>query len=182
MSEQLLDVLKLSLLALLYLFLFRVVRAVWAEITPPVPDAARAGRGAPARQASPAVQPAAPHAATGAAAAAPSTSRRQRRAAGKASAPLGTQLVAIEPASQAGRSWPLSDEATIGRGAGCAITVDDDFASQIHARVFRAEGRVHVEDLGSTNGTLLGDHRVGGPRLMAVGDRLKIGSTVLELR
>ena len=32
MSEQLLTILKLCLLALLYLFFFRVVRAVWAEL------------------------------------------------------------------------------------------------------------------------------------------------------
>jgi hypothetical protein len=36
MSEQLLTVLKLVLLVLLYLFFFRVLRAVWVEIKPPV--------------------------------------------------------------------------------------------------------------------------------------------------
>ena len=35
MSEQLLTILKLCLLALLYLFFFRVLRAVWAEVNPP---------------------------------------------------------------------------------------------------------------------------------------------------
>ena len=34
-SEQLLTILKLCLLALLYLFFFRVLRAVWAELRPP---------------------------------------------------------------------------------------------------------------------------------------------------
>ena len=37
MSDQLLLVLKLCLLALLYLFFFRVVRAVWAELRTPSP-------------------------------------------------------------------------------------------------------------------------------------------------
>lgn len=38
MSSQLLLLLKFSLLALLYLFLLRVVRAVWAELSPPAPE------------------------------------------------------------------------------------------------------------------------------------------------
>ena len=37
MDEQLLTILKLCLLALLYLFFFRVLRAVWAEIKAPKP-------------------------------------------------------------------------------------------------------------------------------------------------
>ena len=37
MSDQLLFVLTLCLLALLYLFFFRVLRAVWAEIKTPAP-------------------------------------------------------------------------------------------------------------------------------------------------
>ena len=37
MSEQLLTILKLCLLALLYLFFFRVLRAVWAELRTAAP-------------------------------------------------------------------------------------------------------------------------------------------------
>ena len=52
MSDQLLFVLKLCLLALLYLFFFRVVRAVWAELRTPsrrrAVAAAAAGPGAAA--------------------------------------------------------------------------------------------------------------------------------------
>ena len=45
MSEQLLTVLKLCLLALLYLFFLRVLRAVWSEVTPPKVATADAGGG-----------------------------------------------------------------------------------------------------------------------------------------
>ena len=46
MSEQLLNILKLCLLALLYLFFFRVLRAVWAEVsTARATDAKPSGRG-----------------------------------------------------------------------------------------------------------------------------------------
>ncbi len=159
MSDQLLFVLKLCLLALLYLFFFRVVRAVWAELRTP----------------SPAVGTVAPPAA----AAAPG--RRARKAQAKA-ARARPQLVMVEPAAQAGRSYPLEDEVSIGRAAGCQITLDDTYASQIHARVFLRDGQWLVEDLGSTNGTWLNRQKVSGPMVLQRGDRLQIGNTVMELR
>lgn len=160
MSDQLLFVLKLCLLALLYLFFFRVVRAVWAELR--TPSAAMGAAGAP-----------------GAPAAAPS--RRDRKAQAKA-AKTRPQLVVVEPADQAGRTYPLDNEASIGRAAGCQITLDDTYSSQIHARVFNRDGQWLVEDLGSTNGTWLNRHKVSGPMVLQRGDRLQIGNTVMELR
>ena len=35
------------------------------------------------------------------------------------------------------------------------MLADDSFVSTVHARVFRRDGAVYVEDLGSRNGTLL---------------------------
>ena len=61
----------------------------------------------------------------------------------------------VEPADQRGRAFPLGAELTVGRAAGCQITLDDTYASQIHARVFQRDGQFLVEDLGSTNGTYL---------------------------
>jgi pSer/pThr/pTyr-binding forkhead associated (FHA) protein len=160
-SDQLLFVLKLCLLALLYLFFFRVVRAVWAELRTPSPTAG-------------------PAVATGAAAAAAS-GRKERKAQARA-AKARPQLVMVEPADQAGRSYALDNEASIGRAAGCQITLDDTYASQIHARVFQRDGQWLVEDLGSTNGTWLNRHKVSGPMVLQRGDRLQIGNTVMELR
>ena len=160
MSEQLLNILKLCLLALVYLFLVRVVRAVWAEVAVPTPDGGqRSRRRVPA--------PAAP---------AP-TAPRARRTRGTA-----TELVQVEPADQAGRRYPLGDEITVGRAAGCQVTVDDTYVSQLHARVFTREGQLFVEDLGSTNGTYLNRVKVAGPMVMQKGDRLQVGNTVLEVR
>ena len=81
----------------------------------------------------------------------------------------------------AGRTYPLADELTVGRAAGCQVTLDDTFASQLHARVFSREGQLLVEDLGSTNGTYLNRQKVQGPQVMRRGDRLQVGNTVLEL-
>ena len=163
MSEQLLNILKLCLLALIYLFLVRVVRAVWAEVAVPAPvEGGRRPRrrGSPA----PAVVPAA----------APARGRKSRGSP--------TELVAVEPADQAGRRYPLGDEITVGRAAGCQVTVDDTYVSQLHARVFTREGQLFVEDLGSTNGTYLNRVKVAGPMVMQKGDRLQVGNTVLEVR
>jgi pSer/pThr/pTyr-binding forkhead associated (FHA) protein len=58
---------------------------------------------------------------------------------------------------------------------------DDTFASSIHARVFRRSGELWIEDLGSTNGTWLNEERLGEPVRLRRGDRVKIGSTILEV-
>lgn len=70
----------------------------------------------------------------------------------------------------------------IGRAPSCTLVLDDDYASGRHARIFPHDGRWYVEDLGSTNGSWLGDHRVGEPEPMEPGMQLKIGQTVIELR
>lgn len=183
MSEQLLTVLKFCLLALLYLFFFRVVRAVWAEINPPKPGrapapapvAAPAGRAPSRRQARKAAKAAPVPAAV--AVGAPVAAG----AAAPAPAPA-PQLVVLEPPDQRGRSYPLGDELSVGRAAGCQVTIDDTFVSQIHARVFARDGQFLVEDLGSTNGTYLNRKKVSGPMVMQPGDQLQVGNTVMVLR
>jgi len=161
-SEQLLNILKLCLLALIYLFLVRVLRAVWAEVAVPAP--ASGGRRRGRRGSVPAPVPVA----------AAAKGRRTRGAP--------TELVAVESVSQAGRRYPLGDEITVGRAAGCQVTVDDTYVSQLHARVFTRDGQLFVEDLGSTNGTYLNRVKVAGPMVMQKGDRLQVGNTVLEVR
>jgi len=157
--EQLLTILKLCLLALLYLFFLRVIRAVWVEVNAPrlraaapVPAAATNGN-------------------------VPRKAGRSRRRGG----PAGPSLVVVAPADQEGRVYPLAEELTVGRAAGCQVTLDDNYVSQIHARVFVRDGQVYVEDLGSTNGTYLNRGKVAGPMLVGHGDQLQVGSTVLEL-
>jgi pSer/pThr/pTyr-binding forkhead associated (FHA) protein len=151
-SDQLLFVLRLGLLAVLYLFFFRVLRAVWAEITPPKVASAPAGDGG----------------------------RKAKKANQRG--PKRSQLLVLDPPDERGRTYPLGDELTMGRAAGCTVTVDDTYVSQIHARVFAREGQYLVEDLGSTNGTYLNRKKVSGPMVMQRGDRLQVGNTVLELQ
>lgn len=154
MSEQLLTILKLCLLALIYLFFLRVLRAVWSEIKGPklrVPD--RRGRRDSRRAAKP--------------------SRSNRKGPGR--------LTVTEPAAQKGRTFSLADELTLGRAAACQVTLDDTYASQVHARVFARDGQLFVEDLGSTNGTYLNRKKVQGAMAVKRGDKVQIGNTVMEL-
>lgn len=70
----------------------------------------------------------------------------------------------------------------VGRSPDCSLVLDDDYASGRHLRLFPRDGRWWVEDLGSTNGTLLGREPLGAPAPVEAGAQLRIGRTVLELR
>jgi len=108
----------------------------------------------------------------------PKRERGRRSSGGKHAAPL---LRLLAPPEVKGRAYPLGEEVTLGRAAGCQVTIEDTYASQLHARVFQRDGKVFVEDLGSTNGTYLNRRKVTGPMVVQRGDRLQIGNTVLEL-
>ncbi|MEA2469858.1 MAG: hypothetical protein QOE38_857, partial [Thermoleophilaceae bacterium] len=81
-----------------------------------------------------------------------------------------------------GREIPLSGDFVVGRsGQGMDDLGGDLEISRQHARFRRTErGEVIVEDLGSTNGTIVNGRRISGPHLLANGDRITLGKTVLE--
>ena len=156
MPESVLTILKFCFLALLYLFLFRVVRVVVKEMRAPAP--------APELAVAPSAAPAA--------AAAPA-----RPAKGRGPG----HLKILEPPARAGERFVLTDELTVGRGGGCGIVLaDDSFVSTVHARVFRRDGAVYVEDLGSRNGTLLNGEPVVHAVQLRRGDHVQFGQTVAE--
>jgi pSer/pThr/pTyr-binding forkhead associated (FHA) protein len=70
----------------------------------------------------------------------------------------------------------------IGRANDSTLVLEDDYASTRHARISLADGLWVVEDLGSTNGTYLGQRKLDGPVPMEIGVPLRIGKTALELR
>jgi FHA domain len=154
-SEGVLTVLKFCFLALVYLFLYRIVRTVLAELKPskiPVAAIAVEGNGAP-----------------------PAVARRER--GGRA-----WELVILAPPNRVGETFTVDDELTVGRGAGCAVVLTDDtFVSTVHARVFTRGGEPYVEDLGSTNGTTLNGEAISEPVRLRRGDRVQFGETVMEL-
>jgi hypothetical protein len=163
--EQLLTVLKLCLLALLYLFFLRVLRAVWTEVRPPrmIPAATRAPVGGPP--------------ATGG-----RTRGRGRSGKARRRQAVPTRLVVVEPPARAGAEYPLGPELTVGRAPGCSLVFDEQYVSQVHARIFVRDGSVFVEDLGSTNGTWVNGARALGQMPARIGDRIQVGNIVLEVR
>ncbi len=70
---------------------------------------------------------------------------------------------------------------TIGRLTDCDVVLDDKAASRRHAQVRTKDGTVVLTDLGSTNGTKLNGHEVQS-RPLGDGDRITIGSTLIEFR
>ena len=70
---------------------------------------------------------------------------------------------------------------SIGRSKDADVRIDDRYASSIHARVFSREGRFFVEDMSSTNGTLLNGATLQGEAEAIDGDTVQIGDTVFRL-
>jgi pSer/pThr/pTyr-binding forkhead associated (FHA) protein len=82
-----------------------------------------------------------------------------------------------------GTTIPLTDQPiTLGRASDNTIVLNDDYASNYHARLRPYEGRWLVEDLGSTNGTYLDKQKVTSPSVVPIGVPVKVGKTLLELR
>lgn len=100
-------------------------------------------------------------------------------------APLGDSgagadawLVAIRGGGvREGERFDLLGGLSIGRSAEADLRIDDRYASGVHARIFSRDGRTYVEDMKSTNGTLLNDASLYGEAELVDGDVVRIGDT-----
>ncbi|GAA1394015.1 antibiotic biosynthesis regulator FhaB [Luteococcus peritonei] len=111
--------------------------------------------------------------------------RRRRRDEPVAEVPAGpalpTELVITEGRSQ-GTRRELRGVMGIGRAAGSAVLIDDDYSSSRHAQLVPAgDGSWIVEDLNSTNGTYVNGTRITQPTRVGTGDTIRIGRTQLRL-
>ncbi len=70
----------------------------------------------------------------------------------------------------------------LGRAQEATLVLEDDYASGRHARLFPQGTRWFIEDLGSTNGTFLGDAALTRALPVELGVPVRIGKTVIELR
>ena len=152
-------VVKFGLLALLWLFVIFAYRTVRSDLS-----GAKVVR-----------TPAAAPAAAAAPAPAPSSRGGRGRSAAK-------KLVVTEGAL-AGTTIRLGEApVTLGRADDSTLVLTDDYASSRHARLVPGDGAWTLEDLGSTNGTYLGGTKVSRPTPVPIGQPIRIGKTVLELR
>jgi hypothetical protein len=73
-------------------------------------------------------------------------------------------------------------EHVLGRDPDVAIYLDSPGVSRRHASITIAAGRATITDLGSKNGTLVGDQQVHGSRSLTDGDTIAVGSVKLALK
>ncbi len=146
--------LKIAFLVLLYLFIWRIVWTVGRDARPSQESFVL--RPAPAQAGAQAPQPQPPH---------------------------GPRLVvAGSPVLPVGGELELdSTSFTVGRSDENDVSIDgDEFASARHVRIEPRRDGVWVHDLGSTNGTFVNGEPIDGPRRLANGDVVSVGSTDLR--
>lgn len=153
MPIALLAVLKLGLLVLLYLFLWRTVRTVAGDLY-----GDRGGRRAP---------PPRPEIAT----AAKRSSRRAPR-----------QLVVHPPEGSPKVVDLTGGPIRLGRSSNATVELDDVYVSDQHAEFLPDDDGWRVRDLGSTNGTYLNGAKVTQPTAVSAGDQVRLGKTRVEVR
>jgi hypothetical protein len=76
-----------------------------------------------------------------------------------------------------GARFDLFGGLSIGRSGEADVQIEDRYASGLHARIYSHGGHFYVEDLKSTNGTLLNDEPLGGEAELMEGDLIRIGDT-----
>src|SRR5262245_23993884 len=96
---------------------------------------------------------------------------------GPSAAPAGTRVyLVVRRAQTEVLDLFEGDRVLFGRSPEATVTVDDARVSREHARFERAKGELWLEDLGSRNGTRLGDDVLRGERRrLASGDVVRIG-------
>ena len=81
--------------------------------------------------------------------------------------------------SDVGKMFKLEDgETVLGRSHRADIKLDDDSISRMHAKLVLSENDVHVEDLNSSNGTMVNGERIAYQNLRD-GDKIRLGETTI---
>ncbi len=95
----------------------------------------------------------------------------------------GATTIYISEGRLAGTSLPLSPASvTIGRAVDNTLVLDDNYTSSHHARIYPQANSWWVEDLGSTNGTVVRGRAIDQPVRLDLHVPVSIGKTTLELR
>lgn len=76
---------------------------------------------------------------------------------------------------EAGRRYSIGGTQILGRDPSCDLTTEESSVSRRHARLSARHDGLWVEDLGSTNGTVVNGARITGHRAVATGDSICFG-------
>ncbi|WP_237225301.1 FHA domain-containing protein FhaB/FipA [Rothia nasisuis] len=157
-SEITVTVLRFAFLALLWLFVFMVLAAARRDLgvgrnVRVAPSQIEAGQeGAPASPATPAP-------------------------------PTRPSVLVVLDGPQAGASMRLGDTpVTLGRATDIEVSLQDDYASGRHARLFPQGSRWFIEDMGSTNGTFVGETRLTRATPLDANQPFRVGRTTMQLK
>lgn len=156
MIQQLLLLGQVLVVALIYVFVWRVMRTATADLR-----GTRGRRHAPAASQDSTIIPAADVASA-------------RRAAGIAEPRI---VVTSSETLREGVPFALAHPLSLGRAADNDIVLEDGFVSSHHARVLPPGT---IVDLESTNGTLLNGRPLQGRAQLSPGDQFQLGSTVFR--
>lgn len=92
-------------------------------------------------------------------------------------------LISDDPGLPPGKMFAVypDGEAVLGRNSRNRIVISDPFASMEHAAVYMSGGQCWLEDRDSKNGTFLNEVRIKKPTVLVDGDKIRIGGVTLQL-
>jgi DNA-binding NtrC family response regulator len=96
------------------------------------------------------------------------------------SSPVALKLVVLA-GPEAGTEVPIGAAAEIGADSTCQIVLTDAAVSRKHVRVAIDAGRIVVTDLGSRNGTFVGEARIKEAEV-GVGTVLRLGKSLIAIQ
>jgi hypothetical protein len=99
-----------------------------------------------------------------------------------AGGPAARLEVVHGPPNVLGKVYNLQPGRTnvVGRDAACEVSVSSDRVSRRHCQLQPVPGGFALEDLGSSNGTLVNQERVQGRRMLRGGEYIQTGDCLLR--
>ena len=101
---------------------------------------------------------------------------------GKNEEPPRVDTARYELVAKGWSAFLVDGENLIGRGGDARIVTESARVSRHHARILVSRDGVVIEDLGSKNGTFVGERRIDAPTPLTDGDEVRIGDVSLQFR
>ena len=96
--------------------------------------------------------------------------------------PVHTEIIVVREGAEILRRSVPPGEYVLGRSRDCDLIVTGDLISRHHARLVIAMGSLVIEDLASSNGTLVDGQAVTEPKRFFPGQTVQVGTVTLEFR
>jgi pSer/pThr/pTyr-binding forkhead associated (FHA) protein len=90
-------------------------------------------------------------------------------------------LIITSSDSNKQKRYYIQPEVIIGRDPSCECPINDEAASARHARLSYHHGHWWLEDMASTNGTLLNDENLSMPTVVMSDDKFMCGQTTFRI-